>query len=69
MIAIKIANRSFHDSACNWWNSLPIDLRHVAPTPILNSPVSLSLIFQPLFFLKVIDHLFHCSFPPKSIFT
>jgi len=50
---LKIANRSDYYSAPVLWNSLPIDLRHVAHhvtlSPVLNSPVA---HLSTLLFLK-----------------
>jgi len=44
---LKVANISYYHFAPVLWNNLPSDLRHVAhhvtPSPILNSPVHLSL--------------------------
>jgi len=67
---LKIANRSFYQSAPVLWNNLPSHLRqvvHHVTSPISNLPVSdLSTSF---FFKKLKTHLFHSSFPPKSVFT
>jgi len=50
------------------WNSLPSDLRHVAPSPLVtNSPILNSRdsdLPTSLFLKKLQTHVFHCSFPP-----
>jgi len=61
----KIANRSFYHSAPVLWNYLPSHLRqvvrHVTPSPILNS--SVSNLSTSLFLKKLKTHVFNSFFP------